>query len=55
MSTNCSRVIVEPQDIEQLIEKNISDFATANTMKIFERFEIDTSFLNHDSATWFDR
>lgn len=49
------RVIVTMQDFKHLIQKNISDFVTCNTLNFFARFEINTEFLTHDPATWWNR
>lgn len=50
-----TRVVVDVADIDQFIEKELSDFVTLNTMQFFDRFEIDKEFLNHDPSTWLDR
>lgn len=51
------RVLVNytEKHIEEFIDYSISDFVTSNTMKFFERFNIEIEFLNHDPATWMDR
>lgn len=41
--------------IEEFIQYDLSDFVTSNTMKFFERFDIDVEFLKHDPDTWMDR
>lgn len=35
--------------------KQLNDFVSVNTLKFFERFKIDTGFLNADPATWSER
>lgn len=44
------RLIV--MDISQLTTKNIYDFVTQETLRFFERFSIDTTFLQKDPQQW---
>ena len=39
-------------DMELLTEKNIDYFISSQTLKFFERFEIDNEFLQADVKTW---
>lgn len=48
------RVVLSIEDMDHFVKKEISDFVTLNTMKFFNRFNIDTEFLNHDPAVWHD-
>ena len=34
------------------MEKNLSDFVTADTIKLFERFGLSKAFLSVDAETW---
>ena len=42
-------------DVGELLSKDLSDFVTPNTKKLFHRFPIETEFLNNDPSTWNDR
>lgn len=49
------RFDLHPDDIGEFLKKDLSHFVTSNTIKFFDRFDIDTEFLNHDPSTWLDR
>lgn len=56
--TDCEpakKVVIDIKYIAQFVKSDLSDFVTANTMKFFERFDIDTEFLQHDPGLWMER
>lgn len=46
------KIILKNQDVEQVVEKGIVEFVSPNTLQFFNRFEMDTSFLNEPSSEW---
>lgn len=46
------RVELKPTDFTALPKKDLSDFVSAGTVKLFERFDLDYGFLCHDPVTW---
>lgn len=48
----CNRIQMNLKDIDNLREKEMDSFVTAQSLKFFERFEISKDFLKIDPSMW---
>lgn len=46
------RLILKSEDPKTWVSKDLSDFVTPNTVKLFENFGLRNSFLSHKPETW---
>jgi len=46
------KISVKPHEVSSLVTKDLSHFVTKNTKIFFERFGIDTHFLNDEPDEW---
>lgn len=53
-SKGCKRIIVKTvtEAREKFPSKDLSEFVTANTLKFFDRFGINSAFLEFDPSSW---
>lgn len=49
------RFIFNKENFKWFLNKNIDYFINSNFLKFFERFHIDTNFLQLDSSEWLDK
>lgn len=46
------KISIKPHEVSSLVTKDFSHFVTKNTKIFFERFGIDTHFLNDEPDDW---
>jgi len=49
------KISVKPHEVSSLVTKDLSHFVTKNTKIFFERFGIDTHFLNYEPDEWINK
>lgn len=52
-STSPYRLIIHPQQMERLQEWQLDHFINENTIRFFQRFNINTEFLSKDPSVWY--